>query len=243
MSWLQAIKAVLEAAGRPLHPVDIADAIAKQNLVKNRGASPATTVARKIAESIQKQQTKSPFMRSSPFDFALRSQNINSTWFTRGFDTALNEQELRLQSTGYLNAYGMFWERSEVSWTVRPRLFGQHEAGTIKVNFCKQSGVYLLHDQQGILHVGRAATRDLGDRLLAHTKDRLRGRWTRFSWFGIYAVQDSGALDVATDTSHLDVPDLCAALEAILIESIEPRQNRKRGDGFRASEFLQVHRS
>jgi hypothetical protein len=33
---------------------------------------------------------------------------------------------------------------------------------------------------------------------------------------------------------------LIVTMEALLIEGLEPRQNRKRGDDFRAVEFLQV---
>lgn len=37
-----------------------------------------------------------------------------------------------------------------------------------------------------------------------------------------------------------DKDKLIATLESILLESIEPPQNRKRGEGFRAVEYLQV---
>ena len=34
--------------------------------------------------------------------------------------------------------------------------------------------------------------------------------------------------------------DIIVTLEALLIEGLEPRQNRRRGDAFRAVEYLQV---
>lgn len=34
--------------------------------------------------------------------------------------------------------------------------------------------------------------------------------------------------------------NIIVTLEALLIEGLEPRQNRKRGDAFRAVEYLQV---
>lgn len=217
-SWPKAIQKVLEEAGRPLHPVDIADEIARRDLLKNRGTAPAAAVARTIITSMYKQGAKSPFVKVSPVDFALRSQKLKSTWFVVGFEPGLKELELQRQSTGYLNAYGMFWERSDVKWAERPRLLGEQEAGTIKVDFCKQLGIYLLHDQQGVVYVGRTTHRNLGDRLLEHhARDRLRGRWTRFSWFGIYPVQDNGALEEDADLSHLNITDLIVTMEAMLI--------------------------
>lgn len=60
----------------------------------------------------------------------------------------------------------------------------------------------------------------------AHTVDRLNGRWDRFSWFGIYAVAESGALDLNNDQTF-GIPMLIATMEALLIEGLEPPQNRK----------------
>jgi hypothetical protein len=39
---------------------------------------------------------------------------------------------------------------------------------------------------------------------------------------------------------HVDVDVVIVTMEAVLIEGLEPRQNRKRGDDFQAVEFLQV---
>ena len=65
------------------------------------------------------------------------------------------------------------------------------------------------------------------------------GRWNRFSWFGVYPVAESGELETeAIGTYNLDM--LIVTMEALLIEGLEPPQNRKRGDDFRAVEFLQV---
>jgi hypothetical protein len=75
-------------------------------------------------------------------------------------------------------------------------------------------------------------------RLKAHTTDRLSGRWDRFSWFGLRAVQSDGTLfPVATDWKHHIVLE---TLEALLIESLEPPLNRRRGDNLSAVEYSQV---
>ena len=88
------------------------------------------------------------------------------------------------------------------------------------------------------MYVGRAE-HSLGRRLHEHTVDRLNGRWTRFSWFGLYAVEESGALKASINFARIPVDLVIVTMEAVLIEGLEPRQNRKRGDGFRAVEFLQ----
>ncbi|GHV61588.1 hypothetical protein FACS1894195_2350 [Bacteroidia bacterium] len=70
--------------------------------------------------------------------------------------------------------------------------------------------------------------------------DRLSGRWNRFSWFGFYSVNDTGNLQTDIKTSFsVSTKDIGDLLEAILIESVEPRQNRKRGNSFDSIEFLQ----
>ena len=62
-------------------------------------------------------------------------------------------------------------------------------------------------------------------------------RWNRFSWFGLLPVSDEGEIG-ALPGSYI-ATDLIPALEAILIEALEPRQNRKRGDDLAAVEYLQ----
>jgi hypothetical protein len=63
----------------------------------------------------------------------------------------------------------------------------------------------------------------------------------RFSWFEVYPVESAGSLKVTSDFSKVDIDTVIATMEAVLIEGLEPRQNRKRGDAeFQAIEFLQV---
>jgi hypothetical protein len=70
--------------------------------------------------------------------------------------------------------------------------------------------------------------------------DRLGGRWTRFSWFGVHPVNDDGTLSIRSELTRLSVDVVIVTMEAVLIEGLEPRQNRKRGDDFKAVEYLQV---
>ena len=74
-------------------------------------------------------------------------------------------------------------------------------------------------------YVGRSTDRPLGKRLYEHTLDRLSARWDRFSWFGLLPVAESGKLGLLTGAFM--AAKLIPALEAVLIEALEPRQNRK----------------
>ncbi|MCG3770183.1 MAG: hypothetical protein JW384_01326 [Nitrosomonadaceae bacterium] len=75
-----------------------------------------------------------------------------------------------------------------------------------------------------------------------HIGDRFAGRWDRFSWFGVFSVADEegSLLETPCDGKiQIDLSTLIVTMEALLIEGLEPPQNRKRGDDFFAIEFLQ----
>ena len=68
--------------------------------------------------------------------------------------------------------------------------------------------------------------------------NRLGSRWSRFSWFGLLNVTQEGNLrESPLNTSFAG---LVATFEALLIEALEPPQNRKRGDDFSAVEYIQA---
>ena len=77
----------------------------------------------------------------------------------------------------------------------------------------------------------------MGRRLYEHTIDRLGSRWNRFSWFGLLDVTDDGKL--VEVPIKVTLPSIIATLEALLIEALEPPQNRKRGDDFSVMEYIQ----
>lgn len=131
----------------------------------------------------------------------------------------------------------MFWRREAIEWVSTPRLLGMQQIGATAVDFTRQLGIYLLYDGREVIYVGRTTDRPLGRRLYEHTIDRLSARWDRFSWFGLLPVSESGSLGQLPAT--FDATKMIPALEAILIEALEPRQNRKRGDDLAAVEYLQ----
>jgi hypothetical protein len=235
MDWKGAIQTVLKDSPDPMHYAEIAREIAERGL-RNRdelGATPASSVAAIIVQSLKAEGAASPFVRTARGYYALS-----------GAHTAASAAEDDLPEPasspvrGVVNAFGVFWERSKVQW-IRPRLLGQQQIESTPVDFSDQKGVYLLHDAQGVVYVGRVIDQGLGRRLAQHTADRLNGRWSRFSWFGVYPVSASGALDTKVDLSRINIDVVIATMEAVLIEGLEPRQNRRRGDEFQAVEFLQ----
>lgn len=238
LTWREAIDHVLSAAPQPLHYKEIAEAIIAEKLRHSIGATPADTVNAQISASI-KHDPASPYMRVSKGTFALK-KNVGllpahgdaKSPFTPndGMDDSEPQYEV-------LTAFGMFWRRDAVQWTTTPKLLGMQQLGATPVDFCGQRGIYLLYDGREIIYIGRSTDRPLGRRLYEHTYDRLAVRWDRFSWFGLLPVADSGSLGELP--ASYEAAKIIPALEAILIEALEPRQNRKRGDDLSAVEFIQ----
>lgn len=140
-----------------------------------------------------------------------------------------------------MTSYGRYWEREGVGW---PHLYGVFQPhGPVKlkpmrIDFSKQKGLYLLHDDREIIYVGKTVgpTAGLGERLHEHTKYGLHNRWNRFSWFGFLPVLGNGQL--GETPSMLDAA--VSVVESILIEAIEPRRNKQAGPGFDNMEYRQL---
>jgi hypothetical protein len=238
LSWREAIIAVLKDSPNPIHYNEIADEIVQRKLRTELGATPASTVNAIIGLSFKDDGDNSPFVRTARGYYALRSLPAPSPAALVQSEVSESESESS-EITGVVNAFGMFWDRSKVLWEPQPRIFGQQQSGATEVDFCEQKGVYLLHDLQGVVYVGRVSDQNMGRRLYQHTSDRLNSRWTRFSWFGVFPVEANGSLKLSADFSKVDINVVIATMEAVLIEGLEPRQNRRRGDEFQAVEFLQ----
>lgn len=233
LSWKEAVLQVLKTSPEPMHYTEIAETIAEQRLRTTLGATPASTVNATISTSLQNEGQQSPFVRVGRGIYSIRSTTARPV-------PALAVAEAEgPDDTGLINAFGMYWARTNVLWTSTPKILGQQQAGSTPVDFCGQHGVYLLHDGRAVVYVGRTTDQPLGVRLRQHTSDRLNGRWDRFSWFGVYRVVEPGTL-TTSGVGRYDPEMLIVTMEALLIEGLEPPQNRKRGDDFKAVEFLQM---
>ena len=227
MSWKDAAKKVLEEAGEPLHYTDITERILDQGLKINFGATPAATVNATINAAIKTEGSAGVFERTEPGEYGLR------TW---GKPSLKPDDDA---DSGSLEAFGMYWQRNDVYWASKPRLLGRTHPKADRVDLAGQQGVYLLYDENGVVvYVGQATKQSIGQRLAQHTKDRLRGRWQRFSWFGIRPVDEDGRLGLVA-AGTITPARLTSTLEALLIEALEPRQNRA-GSSYSGIEYLQV---
>lgn len=243
MRWRDAITRVLSESSGPMHYADIAQAIIDNGYRARVGATPAATVAANLSQA----PLRNEVTRVKLGVYSLRHDSVHSTPVTVDIvdpdpetDPAVAESSDTAEEMGLINAFGMFWRRSEVDWSVRdPRLIGVQQSGGQLVDFSSQTGVYLLYDGNRVVYVGRVTEPRLGRRMWEHTRDRLTGRWDRFSWFGVRRVQQDGKLQ-PPPTSGIEVSTLVATMEALLIEGLEPPQNRRQGDGFNALEFIQA---
>jgi hypothetical protein len=231
LPWQEAIQRVLAEADGALHYADIAERIVSKGLRKAVGATPAATVSSYLSTSVR--EKSSPYLRVGRGEYTLRAVAEKGAQDR----SAAVENADQAEETGALRAFGMFWQRDLVLWSGSPKLLGRQGAGATAVNFADQIGVYLLHDRERVIYVGRAID-TLSARLKAHTTDRVGGRWDRFSWFGLRSVDPSGKLSDFKVPWSQDV--VVETMEAILIESLEPPLNRRRGDNLSGIEYIQV---
>ncbi len=240
MKWIKAIEKVLEEEKKPLHYSDIADRIVEKGYRKSVGATPASSVNSYLSTDIKDNESSSIFVKVQLGTFTLKK------YLDQVEDDASSESEVDQVGIGIkevkevIQSFGISWNRDQVLWKTAPDLYGVQTFGATPVNFAKQIGVYLLFDGREIIYVGQAIGQTIGERLYQHTKDRISGRWDRFSWFGFYGVNETGKLQITSEKNRsISIRNLGDTLEAILIESIEPRQNRKSGNKFSGIEYNQ----
>jgi len=238
LTWAEAINKVLGSSPTPLHYKEITERIIADGLRKNLGATPADTVKSRLNTSIKHDGESSPYIRVGKGIFALRGGHADSVVILPKLTPDVAESEELEEQYELITSFGMFWRKESVEWSSRPKLLGMQQIGATPVDFYTQLGIYLLYDGREVIYVGRTTDRPLGKRLYEHTLDRLSARWVRFSWFGLLPVSDKGKIGELP--LSYDAAKLIPALEAILIEALEPRQNRKRGDGLSAVEYLQT---
>lgn len=254
-SWKDAIKRVLREAQEPLHYSDISAQILAAGYYATEGATPAATVNAQLASSIKHDGERSPFLRVGKGLFALKDDTATigskSSKSSKPLPATApsNQDDITSDITSdiasdkasdeaIMRSFGMYWQRELVLWRREAKLFGKQQAETMPIDFGRQKGIYILYDHHTVVYVGRSIDRPLATRLYEHTTDRLASRWNRFSWFGLLDATDDGRLqEPALNTS---LGGIIAAFEALLIEALEPPQNRKRGDDFSGIEYIQA---
>lgn len=234
MTWMEAIIHVIKVAGRPLHYMEITEQIVTQNLRENVGATPSYSVAAQISMELKK-GAQSRLAR-----FSTGVYGLNQKQQPKNVVAELDRvDEVDAQDSVSIQAFGVYWERQAVDWKrANPRLYGQQFENADPIDFCDQRGIYVLFDHRDVVYVGRATQQSLGSRLRDHTVDRLRTRWDRFSWFGFCVVNPNGSLR-QPPLASIGYSDVISIIEAVLIELVEPPQNRQQGKGLGGIEYLQ----
>jgi hypothetical protein len=235
-SWRKAIIRVLAESDSPLHYGEITERILARGYFETAGAAPKNIVASEIVTSMKAEGDSSPFIKVARGIYALRSGALSHDPILAANQPERAADDQRA-SDSVIRCFGMYWQRDLVVWRGDPTILGKQLLLADAVDFGKQKGVYILYDHHTVVYVGRAIDRPLGKRLYEHTVDRLSPRWNRFSWFGLLDITAEGDLrELSLTVSSAAVG---ATLEALLIEALEPPQNRKRGDDFSAIEYIQ----
>ena len=242
MSWKKAIAKVLLEANSPLRYSEISEKVLSQGYYKTDSANPAAIVNTQVSSSIRLDGEKSPFIRVGKGVFSLRSKLTTPQEASKASLAKVKAEKIPLEdeieaSDSIIRSFGMYWQRDLVVWKNAPKMYGQQQASAKSVDFGAQKGIYILYDHHTVVYVGRSIDRPLGKRLFEHTLDRLGSRWNRFSWFGLLDVTNEGGLREVPVKASLAA--LVATLESLLIEALEPPQNRKRGDDFSTIEYIQ----
>lgn len=237
--WFDAVRIVLEAAKQALDTADIAEEISRLGLRTNLGNNPRSLVAATLSTDISNKKEHSTFMRIGRGEYILRRSSEALTVVQQNAEEPPVVAQPSAPSIGAITSFGMYWRRENVHWTANVKLLGRQQAGADPIDFAEQMGVYLLHDRERVVYVGRITDRRLGKRLFEHTNDRLGGRWDRFSWFGILDPATVGD-SASREQVQFSLDSSVIVFEALLIETLEPPLNRKRGDDLKDVEYLQV---
>jgi hypothetical protein len=235
LTWRKAIETVLSEAPGAIHYGKTTEKIIQDGLRSSLGATPAATVYAQLYTTIKSEGDQCPFQKIGRGLFVWKAKAGITEMPSTPEEEPEEEEEVQYD---IISSFGMFWRRNAIDWVSTPKILGVQQIGAEPVDFYKQIGIYLLYDGREVIYVGRATERPLGKRLYEHTSDRLSTRWDRFSWFGLLPVSEAGDLGSLPE-SYLGTK-IIPAIEAILIEALEPRQNRKRGDDLSAVEYIQM---
>jgi hypothetical protein len=245
LSWREAIIEALKTSNKPMSSAEIVVAIKERGLRSVTGNTPEATVGAQIYTSMKRDGESSPFVQPAPnqFEFKQPPVSVREPLQSNSANILKDDEDDSQKSSGIIRAFGMYWKRDSIEWKTLPRILGSlSDKAAETMNFCNQRGVYFLHDGSEVIYVGRALKRPLGTRLFEHTFDRLNGRWNRFSWFGLIdPAEEEKPTDQVPKSITANGCDIIITMEALLIEGLEPKQNRKRGDtSFYEIEFIQI---
>jgi hypothetical protein len=257
MKWLDAIIKVLQnnksenGDFEPMHYVDITNAIIDGNLRQKFGSTPQNTVNANITThpnlfislglglfGLTEEGRKYTVVENAPLQVNEEQHVDVDVNELEEAQEVINSEIEKENKSKIIKIFGMFWDRTKINWA-DGKMEGQQNSKSDPLDFTNIRGIYLLYDGREVVYVGQALDSSILKRLKDHTRDRLSGRWNRFSWFGIDGINPDGSIVKADDVLNVNIGDLINSLEGILIEGLEPRQNRKQGNKF-GDEYIQV---
>ena len=97
----------------------------------------------------------------------------------------------------------------------------------------------MLFKDYDMIYVGIAAKESIAKRLKHHTKDRHSTCWNRFSWFSFDGVNQNGTIHKVNKFS-VGIDDVAKAVEAIVIEGVDPHRNGRGGDYLKGRKYTQI---
>lgn len=213
---------------QPMHYRDITDSIIEQKLTNTVGKTPADTVRSMLGtnKDLFEPLGGGVYRLIKPDLTPVASNPVPEATSESGDMPASVKSDESL-----IKSYGMFWMRDGINWEHSPKLLGVQSSGASPVDLSEIRGIYMLYDGREVIYVGQAVDKPILKRLVQHTRNRLATRWNRFSWFGIDGITN-GCVSKIDNPIATDIHRLADALEGILIEGLEPRQNRRQGDNW-----------
>lgn len=231
LSWKDAVLEILKENKEAVHYTEIAKQIEEKKYRTSLGATPHIAVNTALQALLKEGKVcQYEEERGSYILKAYKKEYLKGNPIEPVIDTMIG-------------AFGRFWKREKVEWknNNKTKLMGNQGKGSTLIDFSEEIGIYLLHRGYEIVYVGQATDQTIVSRLCQHTKDNKANKWDAFSWFGFYNVNEkSGKVNTSCKSIKMDIHKVADTLEALLIESIEPRFNMRSGNNFSDKEYQQV---
>jgi hypothetical protein len=234
----ESIASVLAPYSKPIDLDEIASKLVEaEGDLEKFGAVPLRSIHSCIDDAIRAEGESCPFLKSFPGFYMLR-EKAKPHQLLKASKARSTEPKIHEGQIGIVSCFGVSWQRNRVKWTPSPEILGCQFMASKPIDFGQQIGFYALHSEGGeVGYFGSTIDKPIGTCLFEHTQDRLRGRWNRFSFFGLLPVTDAGTFDRLPD--DFKPADTLASLAAIIMELFSPRGNRLYFDWLSTLEFIE----
>ena len=127
-----------------------------------------------------------------------------------------------------ISAFGRHWKFGKREERTG-KLLGVREGNETPVDMARQAGIYMLHERERVVYVGKTESNGLIERLKDHRRGKKWERWDSFSWYGLRPVNETTReLECRADRNAESF--LVDVLESVLIEALNPYLNNQSGN-------------